>query len=120
MTSARSYRDAMPSTIARARLVESAGSQFDPVVVNAFVAVLSRISTDPFGEDPVTVRIAPRAGRLGISKLFVARRCRVSRDGVEPVFRTELLHDIVRVYLGGARSNDELVRNLTVRPSERH
>jgi putative nucleotidyltransferase with HDIG domain len=41
MTSARPYRDAMPSGIALARLVEGAGSQFDETVVDAFRRVLS-------------------------------------------------------------------------------
>ncbi len=41
MTSDRPYRDAMPSHIARARLAQAAGSQFDASIVNAFDAVLS-------------------------------------------------------------------------------
>lgn len=41
MTSARPYRDAMPSGVALARLVEGAGSQFDESVVEAFRRVLS-------------------------------------------------------------------------------
>jgi putative nucleotidyltransferase with HDIG domain len=40
MTSDRPYRLAMPSVEARGRLDESAGSQFDPEVVTAFLAVL--------------------------------------------------------------------------------
>lgn len=41
MTSARPYRDAMPSGVALARLTEGAGSQFDGSVVTAFQRVLS-------------------------------------------------------------------------------
>jgi putative nucleotidyltransferase with HDIG domain len=40
MTSDRPYRTAMPSDVARGRLDESAGSQFDREVVEAFQAVL--------------------------------------------------------------------------------
>jgi putative nucleotidyltransferase with HDIG domain len=42
MTSDRPYRDAMPSHVARERLLQAAGSQFDTRVVEAFVAILSR------------------------------------------------------------------------------
>jgi putative nucleotidyltransferase with HDIG domain len=38
MTSARPYRDAMPTAVARERLIEGAGTQFDPLVVEAFQA----------------------------------------------------------------------------------
>ena len=41
MTSARPYRDAMPSGTALARLVEGVGAQFDAAVVSAFQRVLS-------------------------------------------------------------------------------
>jgi putative nucleotidyltransferase with HDIG domain len=41
MTSARPYRDAMPSGVAVARLVEGIGSQFDEAVVRGFQRVLS-------------------------------------------------------------------------------
>lgn len=39
MTAARSYKDPLPAEAARAELVRCAGSQFDDVVVRAFVAV---------------------------------------------------------------------------------
>jgi putative nucleotidyltransferase with HDIG domain len=41
MTSARSYRDALPSWVARGRLRKGAGIQFDPEVVTAFEFVLA-------------------------------------------------------------------------------
>jgi putative nucleotidyltransferase with HDIG domain len=41
MTSDRPYRDAMPTAIARSRLGESASTQFDPVIVEAFEQVLA-------------------------------------------------------------------------------
>ena len=40
MTSDRPYRDAMPDSIARRRLLEAAGSQFDADVVDVFLETL--------------------------------------------------------------------------------
>jgi len=40
MTSDRPYRDAMPDSVARRRLLEAAGSQFDADVVDAFLEIL--------------------------------------------------------------------------------
>lgn len=44
MTSDRPYRDAMPSRIARLRLAQATGSQFDTSVVAAFEAILATAS----------------------------------------------------------------------------
>ncbi|MCC6222760.1 MAG: HD-GYP domain-containing protein [Thermoleophilia bacterium] len=44
MTSDRPYRDAMPVAVASERLVQAAGSQFDPEVVEAFVGILGQAS----------------------------------------------------------------------------
>lgn len=41
MTSNRPYRDAMPSRVARLRLAQAVGSQFDTAVVAAFEAILA-------------------------------------------------------------------------------
>jgi len=41
MTSGRPYRDAMPSRVARFRLAQAVGSQFDTTVVVAFEAILA-------------------------------------------------------------------------------
>lgn len=49
MTSDRPYRDAMPAGVARLRLSQAAGAQFDPAVVAAFEAVLDAAGTDPRG-----------------------------------------------------------------------
>ena len=46
MTSARSYRNALPSRTARERLWEGSGTQFDPTVVEAFDAVLAEVPLD--------------------------------------------------------------------------
>jgi HD-GYP domain-containing protein (c-di-GMP phosphodiesterase class II) len=44
MTSDRPYRDAMPSQVARMRLAQAVGSQFDTAVVAAFEAILAEAS----------------------------------------------------------------------------
>lgn len=44
MTSDRPYRDAMPSRVARLRLAQAVGSQFDTTVVAAFEAILATAS----------------------------------------------------------------------------
>jgi putative nucleotidyltransferase with HDIG domain len=44
MTSGRPYRDAMPSRVARFRLAQAAGTQFDTAVVNAFETILANAS----------------------------------------------------------------------------
>jgi putative nucleotidyltransferase with HDIG domain len=44
MTSDRPYRDAMPSRVARLRLAQAVGTQFDTTVVAAFEAVLASAS----------------------------------------------------------------------------
>lgn len=67
MTSQRSYRDAMPSSIARIRLARGVDSQFDTAVVAAFEAVLANAASDyrcgkgaDFtleGQNPVDLRV---------------------------------------------------------------
>jgi putative nucleotidyltransferase with HDIG domain len=47
MTSGRPYRDAMPSRVARLRLAQAAGSQFDTTVLAAFEAILASAG-DPY------------------------------------------------------------------------
>jgi putative nucleotidyltransferase with HDIG domain len=44
MTSGRPYRDAMPSRVARMRLAQAVGSQFDTTIVAAFEAILAEAS----------------------------------------------------------------------------
>lgn len=46
MTSDRPYRDAMPSRVARLRLAQAVGSQFDTSVVAAFEAILATATGD--------------------------------------------------------------------------
>lgn len=67
MTSDRSYREAMPSRVARLRLAQAVGSQFDTSVVAAFEAILAT---------------APESYRLGDGSEF-----RVDRPSAEDVER---------------------------------
>ena len=46
MTSDRPYREAMPSPVARLRLAQAVGSQFDVSVVAAFEAILATADED--------------------------------------------------------------------------
>lgn len=46
MTSDRPYRDAMPSRVARLRLAQAVGSQFDTTIVAAFEAILATASEE--------------------------------------------------------------------------
>jgi putative nucleotidyltransferase with HDIG domain len=46
MTSDRPYRDAMPSRVARLRLAQAVGAQFDTTVVAAFEAILATASDE--------------------------------------------------------------------------
>ncbi len=46
MTSDRPYRDAMPSRVARLRIAQSVGSQFDTDVVASFEAILAQATED--------------------------------------------------------------------------
>ena len=57
MTSARPYRDAMPSSVARMRLDDAAGTQFDPLVVDALSKVLDGQHRQ---EDAVLSSLRPR------------------------------------------------------------
>jgi HD-GYP domain-containing protein (c-di-GMP phosphodiesterase class II) len=56
MTSDRPYRDAMPSQVARLRLAQAVGTQFDTSVVAAFEAILAT---------------ADEAYRIGVDSRFV-------------------------------------------------
>ena len=47
MTSDRSYRNASPVEVAMAELRKNAGTQFDPVMVNAFIKAVDRDGWDP-------------------------------------------------------------------------
>jgi putative nucleotidyltransferase with HDIG domain len=68
MTSDRPYRDAMPSQVARMRMAQAVGSQFDTSVVAAFEAILAQ---------------ATEAYRLGVGPefLFAAEDSPLSTEG---------------------------------------
>jgi HD-GYP domain-containing protein (c-di-GMP phosphodiesterase class II) len=52
MTATRAYRKAMPAEAAIAELLRCSGSQFDPIVVDAFVAVFEQ------GQEPAEALVA--------------------------------------------------------------
>jgi HD-GYP domain-containing protein (c-di-GMP phosphodiesterase class II) len=51
MTSDRPYRDPMPSRVARMRLAQAVGSQFDTEVVLAFEAILAGRELEALGDE---------------------------------------------------------------------
>jgi putative nucleotidyltransferase with HDIG domain len=61
MTSHRPYRDAMPNRVARLRLAQAVGSQFDTAVVAAFEAILTSASESYRGGASLTFRDEARA-----------------------------------------------------------
>jgi putative nucleotidyltransferase with HDIG domain len=73
MTSDRPYRDAMPSQVARMRLAQAVGSQFDTSVVAAFEAILAtadeayRSGTRGTFPDELAEHVAPRKPATAIS-----------------------------------------------------
>jgi putative nucleotidyltransferase with HDIG domain len=73
MTSDRPYRDAMPSQVARMRLAQAVGSQFDTSVVAAFEAILAtaseayRAGTRGTFTDEIAEHVAPEGRATAIS-----------------------------------------------------
>jgi putative nucleotidyltransferase with HDIG domain len=74
MTSHRPYRDAMPSRVARLRLAQAAGSQFDATVVAAFEEILTRAPLDYREGSSFEYKSEPRGGTVPAigSRLAVA------------------------------------------------
>jgi HD-GYP domain-containing protein (c-di-GMP phosphodiesterase class II) len=69
MTSDRSYREAMPSRVARLRIAQAVDTQFDTTVVAAFEAILASASDDyrqgsrtEWGVEPRQLRVASASG----------------------------------------------------------
>jgi HD-GYP domain-containing protein (c-di-GMP phosphodiesterase class II) len=72
MTSDRPYRDAMPSDVARVRLAEASGSQFDQTVVDAFEAVLDQASASYRSGQRVDFRLTARRHLAGVPAIAAA------------------------------------------------
>ena len=104
MTSVRSYKRAMSPEKARAELAACAGSQFDPLMVRAFLAVsvsrlravapLSWLGSLPFGNaaSPLARALAA-GGRVGLSAVGAAAAVfgiTVARPAHNPAFTTVL------------------------------
>jgi putative nucleotidyltransferase with HDIG domain len=64
MTSDRPYREAMPSQVARLRIAQAVGSQFDTSVVAAFEAILASSSEDYRRGSQTGSEIEPRQLRV--------------------------------------------------------
>ena len=97
MTSDRPYRDAMPDSIARRRLLEAAGTQFDADVVDAFLGILGAETADfPIPAAPGRTlkfesridlpEVATEGGRLALITKRITRR----QHGLEARPYTEL------------------------------
>jgi HD-GYP domain-containing protein (c-di-GMP phosphodiesterase class II) len=68
MTSDRPYRDAMPDSVARRRLLEASGSQFDADVIDAFLETLGA-EPEAFHIPTLADDAIGRAADLGFSEL---------------------------------------------------
>ena len=73
MTSDRPYRDAMPSRVARLRLAQAVGSQFDTTVVAAFEAILATASRSTDRVRALTSTMKAHGGRPSIVVPAVAQ-----------------------------------------------
>jgi putative nucleotidyltransferase with HDIG domain len=70
MTSDRPYRDAMSSAVARLRLAQGVGTQFDTAVVAAFEAILASVPGDyPVIESREESELPPDWGELATALL---------------------------------------------------
>jgi putative nucleotidyltransferase with HDIG domain len=65
MTTTRSYRKAMPQSVAIAELVKNAGTQFDPQVVDALVAATEAARSAARRSAVAPGRLTPRARNVG-------------------------------------------------------
>ena len=68
MTSDRPYREALPSRVARMRLAQAVGTQFDTAVVAAFEAILATADENYRSGRGILVHARARAARAGRGK----------------------------------------------------
>jgi HD-GYP domain-containing protein (c-di-GMP phosphodiesterase class II) len=71
MTSDRPYRDAMPDSVARRRLLEAAGSQFDADVVDALLETLGP-ETEDFNISALPVTTVEIGSRIDLPRSAAA------------------------------------------------
>ena len=123
MTSDRPYRDAMPPQVARMRMAQAVGSQFDTTVVAAFEAILAqateeyRLGVGPgfIFETPaegVTVGNHPPDRRMPLPRLRVQARSQYR--GLGSSTNTELPEDVPHMYFGSDLFDNKLLRNFSV------
>ena len=108
MTSDRPYRDAMPPQVARLRMAQAVGSQFDTTVVAAFEAILAQASEQyrvGVGPEFVFETLAereivmdPGSGQDLRLRVF-ARKSRSDDRSLRPRADSQLLEDLPYVYL---------------------
>ena len=122
MTSDRPYREAMPSRVARMRLAQAVGSQFDTTVVAAFEAILAtaddayRLGKTPdfdfFSEgDEDLLTCSWSRNRLITVQLSRPHSC------CRPRLDAELLEDVPHVNLHGHWADEQRASDLWVRQS---
>ena len=121
MTSDRPYREAMPSPVARLRLAQAVGSQFDVSVVAAFEAILATADEEyrmgrraEFGlQTPASRASACSRSRLVAPDLSRSKRGFCSR------LHAELLEDVSDVNLHSHGADEQALADLGVRQSMR-
>ena len=135
MTSNRSYRDAMPSRVARLRLAQAVESQFDTSAVAAFEAILAgateeyrtakRADFEPNYADDGDAR---RLGTAGSTRLKRRPTTSAGRGLTPPISRcvhrqrrsrsnAEFVEHVVNVNLHRSLGDEEALRDLRIRES---
>ena len=119
MTSNRPYREAMPSRVARMRLAQAVGTQFDTSVVAAFEAILATADESyrlgrrrefDIGSRPDTESPTPA---IAAGLIAAELSCSKSRRG--PRANSELLVDVSDMDLDGVGTDEEGAPDLGVR-----
>ena len=124
MTSNRPYREAMPSRVARMRLAQAVGTQFDTSVVAAFEAILATAEIVPsWPSTRVRYRLTNRyrgtnACHRGRGLVAAELTCSKSRRG--PRANSELLVDVSDMDLDGVGTDEKGAPDLGVRESLSH
>ena len=112
MTSGRPYRDAMPSRVARFRLAQATGTQFDTTVVAAFEAILagasetylSGIRPDFTIEAQRQPRPASPASRPASPEYLIFEELLSSQNRLNAISDTKLLKNVANVdFCSGSR-----------------
>ena len=125
MTSNRPYREAMPSRVARMRLAQAVGTQFDTSVVAAFEAILATADESYRLGRRREFDIGSRADYRGTDACdrgrgLVAAELSCSKSRRGPRANSELLVDVSDMDLDGVGTDEEGAPDLGVRESLSH